>query len=367
MHTIPPKPSLVQYATTAVRDLIIRGKWANQLPGERDLSRALDISRPTLRAALLNMEREGLLARKWGAPWKITPAARRLASEAHTSRKDVSVCFLSPFRLEQMEPFMLYAVQRMSEHLGSHGIHVEIVAEPSVSKRDPLPIVFERLARHTSSIWLLLRCAPAVQQWFSSKMVPAVIIGSAASGVHLASVDMDYHATGFHAAGRLLSLGHRPERIVSIFPRDPLPGHEAALAGIREAMRPHEAAMRVVRVSKDHQNLCHELDQLITDLVRPTALMFMWPLHAVTAITHLGLRRSVHIPRDMSLISLDDDPLLRHVVPAISRYARNADLFLSKIIHEINHLIQDAAHKPAPVKMIPESIAGETLARPNGM
>ncbi len=364
MQAIPPKPSLVQYATSAIRGVIVRGNWAHRLPGERDLSRSLDISRPTLRAALLNLEREGLVARKWGAPWTLTPKALRLSTAAQSGARKASVCFLSPFRTETMEPFMLYAVQRLSEHLGSHGIEMEIVAEPSVSSVDPSPAVFERLSRHPPAAWLLLRCAPAVQQWFSNKERPALIIGSAAPDVKLASVDMDYHAVGFHAAGRLLALGHRPDRIICIFPRDPLPGHEAALAGIQEAMRSHGGTMTVVQVSKDHQSLCQELDQRIAGPTRPTALMIMWPLHALTALTHLGLRRGVQVPRDMSLISLDDDPLLRHVVPSISRYARNADLFLSKIIHEINHLIQGTAHKPAPVKMIAESIPGETLARP---
>ena len=42
-----------------VREGIAAGLWKNQLPGERELSRRLQVSRPTLRTALKLLDRVG--------------------------------------------------------------------------------------------------------------------------------------------------------------------------------------------------------------------------------------------------------------------------------------------------------------------
>lgn len=61
-------PRYVQIAEW-LRDQVERGELGpgDKLPSERELSRRLEVTRPTLRQALLNLEAEGLLKRRRGA------------------------------------------------------------------------------------------------------------------------------------------------------------------------------------------------------------------------------------------------------------------------------------------------------------
>src|SRR5687768_15280 len=60
---LPPRRiSLVAQAGDALREAIAAGHWQGRLPGERDLCEVLRVSRYTLRAALANLQREGIIA-----------------------------------------------------------------------------------------------------------------------------------------------------------------------------------------------------------------------------------------------------------------------------------------------------------------
>jgi len=61
MESIPSKPSLPDLVLRRVRAGIESGEWREQLPPERELSRKLRVSRPTLRLALDQLKQEGWL------------------------------------------------------------------------------------------------------------------------------------------------------------------------------------------------------------------------------------------------------------------------------------------------------------------
>ena len=61
MNLILKRPSLVSEATAALRNTLGSDRWADYLPGERVLSSQLRVSRQTLRAALEQLRREGLI------------------------------------------------------------------------------------------------------------------------------------------------------------------------------------------------------------------------------------------------------------------------------------------------------------------
>ena len=63
-------------------------------------------------------------------------------------------------------------------------------------------------------------------------------------------------------------------------------------------------------------------------------------------------------------MTLDDNPVLRFVTPAISRYRRDNEVFTTKIIHELNRVIQGTVRLYSTVKMRSEFVPGETLAPP---
>src|SRR6185295_16411059 len=92
----PPQPQpvpgvksrLAERLREALRTEILAGRWIDRLPGERELSRELQVSRPTLRLALWALEREGLLHIRKGQPCRITQSTT-VAVHAPARRPEV--------------------------------------------------------------------------------------------------------------------------------------------------------------------------------------------------------------------------------------------------------------------------------------
>jgi GntR family transcriptional repressor for pyruvate dehydrogenase complex len=70
---------VVQQVETLVLEGVLRP--GDRLPAERDLARMLDVSRPTLRQALAELEQEGLLEARQGGGTFIAPVMRSVFAE----------------------------------------------------------------------------------------------------------------------------------------------------------------------------------------------------------------------------------------------------------------------------------------------
>ena len=68
------RPRLSDTITDQIEDLIAGGKLkpGDRLPAERDLAQQLDVSRPSLREALLILESRGLLQARRGGGFSVT-------------------------------------------------------------------------------------------------------------------------------------------------------------------------------------------------------------------------------------------------------------------------------------------------------
>src|SRR5205823_3119842 len=89
-----PRPSLVEQAAETLRRALRNGTWVERMPGERELSRQLDISRPTLRAALEELRAEGWL--------KVMPGRQRVivgGAGGGTAARSRNVGVLTPLPL----------------------------------------------------------------------------------------------------------------------------------------------------------------------------------------------------------------------------------------------------------------------------
>ncbi|MSU48191.1 MAG: GntR family transcriptional regulator, partial [Opitutus sp.] len=74
MQTIPKRLTLVHQVEEILRDGIRRGLWSRYLPGEHELCRRLQVSRTTLRAALVTLTRERRLRSARGHSREIVKA-----------------------------------------------------------------------------------------------------------------------------------------------------------------------------------------------------------------------------------------------------------------------------------------------------
>src|SRR5688572_21126130 len=102
MKNLPQRMSLVSQTAGILRDQINAGAWAGALPGERELCTQLHVSRPTLRAALELLRREGWIDVSHGR-------RRQIRKNPKRSRLLVSKCvvILTPVPLHRMPPFVI--------------------------------------------------------------------------------------------------------------------------------------------------------------------------------------------------------------------------------------------------------------------
>lgn len=346
---------MAHYATETMRQLLVRGEWNDRLPGERSLALRLGVSRPTLHQALLSLEAEGLLARRLKSAWRI------IAETPDAPLGLRKVVFLSPLGLEDLDHFTLHQYTVMSAHLAERGYEVEAVRLSSVQSGNAENALRALAARLRPSAWVLHRCSPATQQWFAQSGLAAVVMGSASPKFNIRSVDVDYRAAARHAASQLMRLGHVAARIAYLMPSEKLLGHAEAAAGLRDAAGKN--GVQTVSLPDQTRLLRGAIDTLMREQPRPTALILHRPLHALAVLGHLQ-SRGIRVPEEMSIVILDDNPVLSHVIPHPARYHKDTAQFAAHLRKAIEQAIGHSKKGAKSTRIVPELIPGETLAKP---
>jgi DNA-binding LacI/PurR family transcriptional regulator len=353
MDTIPKRSSLVAQTATILRESIQAGVWKDFLPGEHELCERLQVSRVTLRAALVQLGREGWFKGQQGRRREIV---QKRVSKSSTPPSD-RVVLLSPVTLEQMPATALFWVDALRDHLATAGYRLEFHASQASSSQHPGHALESLVHRFRPAGWVLYLSTAPMQEWFSERGLPCVITGSRHHHVQISSVDIDYGATCAHAVGLLASKKRR--RLALLMPRSGHAGNLESERGFTEAA----AKLKAGGVHHDGSvtGICRALDNLLRGENPVTGILVAKPAHVVTAMTHL-LRSGVKVPKDVSLISRDDDPLLEHLVPAVTRYHTDPALFARKLSRLVVDLVRNGVRRHHDSRLMPTLVRGETLA-----
>src|SRR5689334_2597537 len=117
---IPKRLSLASQVAEIIREGMMSGVWSDWLPGERVMCERLKVSRPTLRAALNKLEKEG---------WLRTDSTRRrrILRATQAGRQITNVVgLLTPLPLYAVPPLTLFCIDELRDHLIEAGYRLEI-------------------------------------------------------------------------------------------------------------------------------------------------------------------------------------------------------------------------------------------------
>ncbi len=345
---------MASYAAEVLRKLLDAGEWSERLPGERPLAERIGVSRPTLHRALRLLEREGRVAWRRNAPWAIIGKGTPVSN----SRR---IIFLSPFKLEELDAFSLHQYALLSRYVGERGYTLEIATLPSVvdgGSHKSLEALHRQL---NPSCYLLLRCSTQTQTWFSSHRIPVVVMGSAPHNLPLRSVDVDYRAVGRHAISTLRRLGHLGNKVLYLGPEERLIGNVEAEAGLLEGAEGRQQPT-LGHLPTKTEDIPDALDAQLSKQAY-TALIVMRPAQAITIMGHLA-RKGIKIPQDLSLLILDENTGLQHMLPRPARYAKNVTRFSTLLRRAVDATLEDSGQTRAESRIVPELIAGDTLGGP---
>lgn len=354
MHAVPPRPSLITHSADFLREALLAGEWTELLPSERTLCTRLRISRPTLRAVLAQLEREGVISAVENKKRRILAASVKQPGKPRSS----IIALLSPVPQQAMPPFVLFWVDALRELLAEADYQLEVHASAHCFVAKPAGGLKKVTQRVQAAAWVLFRSTPVMQRWFAEQNISAVIAGSCAEGLELPSVDLDYRATCRHAATMLMQKGHR--RIALLLPGASHGGDVESEHGFREAFATSNATPILLQHHETAEQVVEQLDVLLKRKPSPTAFVVARSIHTLTVITHL-LRSGYKLPRDFAVVSRDDDAFLEHVVPRVTRYSADAAKFAKRLSKLVLELAQTGRTSTKPVRLMPDLRRGETL------
>jgi DNA-binding LacI/PurR family transcriptional regulator len=327
---IPKRITLVSQTAEALRQEIAAGNWRDHLPGERVLAGQLQIARVTLRTAIQQLRREGLIQIA-GQRYRVR---KPTAARAPRGRSRI-VAFLTPMPLHLFPLFKLSELAELQRRMQDAGLKLDIVVEPRLAEADnPAARLRQLVADTDAACWVLSSCHASIQRWFMEQPVPAIVTGTRHEGILLPAVDFDNRAIARHAAGTLLARGHR--RVALMLPDSGLAGDRATEQGYREAFvrgRHADAEPAVWFHDGTAGGIGRALNPFETGRERPTAVLVSHVQHVLAVLTRL-LTQGVRVPRDVSLLCLRSDPDLSFLAPSIACYDTDPDIFAQRLARQ---------------------------------
>lgn len=354
---MPSRGSLVLDCVRVIQLRIAAGEWQRLLPGERRLADVLQVGRDTVRLALQQLEREGVLA-----PADVGNRRQILAAPTQTvpgDERPLKIGLLAHRSLERLPQPMLLEIDRIRDALADKGGSLEVYAPGWYSERNPGKRLEILVVEEQCCAWILLRSSAAVQGWFMKHQIPSLIRGYPYPGIDLPHLDVDWHATARHAAGQLWRLGHR--KVVILRPVEPLKGVEAAVCGVMELGEPDFEASVLVEDGTPN-GICRVLARALHYKEPPTAVIATRPRQAATVLTWLATQ-GIRVPQHISLITLAWEPFLNHLVPEISGYRVDAEAVAKLMVRRMERLVAGDPNLGGNFWITPDTVKGASIGR----
>lgn len=355
--TPPKRLSLVTQTALSLQEGIRSGHWKKTLPGERQLCARLQVSRPTLRGALKELQQNGWIE----VSPRQRPHIRRRSTISRPTGLPKVIAVLSPSPAQGLFPLALLSLDALRERLTEAGYAVHFHVNPACYSTRPARALEKLVHGNPSSAWLLMGTLEPVHRWFVQSGVRCVVMGTPKAEIPLPSIDADHRAVCRHAASLLLRKGHRSLAI--ILPKGIHGGDAESRRGFLEAIaswRGEEITARVLEQDGTVPGIRRLLDATFRAPEPPTAYIVARPGPTLTAVTHL-LRQRVRIPQDVALIARENDAYLQSVTPTITRYAIDPGAFVRRLTMIVRRLAEEGTLPPRPIRLMPRFFPGETV------
>lgn len=360
IKAIPRRQSLVSQTAAILREEILKGEWREWLPGERALCGSLQVSRNTLRAALAQLKRDGVIRSDHGAGNRILMRPERRAG----SLQSRDVALLSPEALERLRPSMALWIDELRAMLSERGCRLHIFHGPQYFRVNPDAALGKLVSQHPHGCWVLALSNESTQRWFERSGFPCVVAGTVYPGLNLPFRDLDHRAICRHAAGVMLGLGHR--KVGLLLQKSRRAGDLESEAGFREGVRSSPHADAEVSVSYHDAtvgSIRTALRRLMDQRPPPTALLVANAYHYLTVVSLLA-QSGVRVPAEVSVVSRDEDPFLSFLVPTPARYVASPRTMAKALLRPVLEILEGGVVTHRTIRIMPDFIRGETLVAP---
>ena len=339
--------SITDQVAEHLRTEILRGRWSGTLPGKHQLAAELGVNNKTVEAALRQLEKTGLLLPQGAGRKRLINLRRRKSSRA------LRIALL----LNELPH------DAKSElHLGiTHGLseagHATVIATKSLDALRFDPKRVARLVGETKAdAWIVYGGSRDVLEWFALQPRPAFALFGHRIGIKIPAVSPDKPPAVAAAARHLIEFGHR--RIVLMCKRIrrlPHPGLSETV--FLETLRANDCPPGDYNLP-DWEETNEGFQECLRALFRvtpPTALIVDEAAYVVAAMQFF-LSRGIRVPRDVSLVSTDDDPAFAHCHPPIACITWDKRPVVGRILQWADNVSRgkpDLRQTLTPAKFIP--------------
>ncbi len=353
---LPRRLPLTIETARALRLAISRGTWVDYLPGERELSLRFQVSRPTLRAALDELEESGEIER---SPRKRCRLLAAPSSKRRRQNESRVIAAIASRPLLAMPPSAVVMVDELRNNLGRAGFQLEMMVSPACFSKRPERALRDLTSRINAAAWVTFGSREPMQRWFLRSGLPCLVAGSCPPGIPLPSVDLDYRAACRHAGGLLRKKGHH--HLVLCLPEGATGGEAQSEEGLREALvGDHSIQLTVVKHDGTPDHLCARLDSLFKKSTPPDAILVARAAHVLTVLTFLQ-GKGLCVPQDVAIVSRDDESYLEHLRPTIARYTIDPALFPRRLSLAARQLAETGTFPAHAVRLIPKFLPGDSI------
>jgi DNA-binding LacI/PurR family transcriptional regulator/biotin operon repressor len=309
IHFRSASGQLAKYLKEQIRER----KWTNTMPGESWMMRQLQVGRGTVRAAMAQLEEEGVLVSNGQGKRR-----RIVMSEDVFVTRKIRVRI---FPYEKKDRGDIDSSSLMAELLEA-GMDVDFAGKSLKELGMQVDRVARYVNRNPADAWIVSAASREVLEWFARQPVPAIAMYGRHYGLPMAAAFPIMISGQTAAVQRLIDLGHK--RIVMLTREE---------RRKPQLSRPEQIFIEQLESAgiatgdynlPDWEESREGLRRLVEELFRispPTALIFQEaPLYI--AVKSLLADRGVISPRDISLVVSDHDPSFEwcHPIPTHIRW-----------------------------------------------
>lgn len=312
-----------------LRSEILGGRWTGEIPGVGRLSAELKVNHTTIGAALVLLEKEGLLVRQG------TGRRRKIVlSQDATRNRALRVRILLYEKSDRNTDYLVELFHRLQ----NAGHDAGFATKTMNNLRMDLKRIASFVKATEADAWVVVAGPRDVLDWFAAQSTPAFALFGRMPSVPIAGTGPLKSSAMSAAVRRLAELGHR--RIVMLTReerRKPEPGRVERV--FLEELRGHG-------IATGHYNLPDWVDDpkgfqrclcSLFNHTPPTALIIS-TLELFTATQQFLGHRGIRVPQDVSMICSDPHPALAWCDPTFSHIAYDSAAWLRNIMHWLKNV-----------------------------
>lgn len=335
-----------------LRGELQRGKWTNLMPGRDKLARELGVNRKTVEAALVKLEREGVLEAQG-------PGKRRLIRlpKGMKAEKLLTVGLLLHDSSNRGQGYII----DLQHELDRRGIGV-VVAPKTLEELNMNPKRLGRMVNRISAdAWIVVAGSFEVLEWFVGQRKQVFALFGRRRELMISGVGPDKPPAYAEATKALVELGHR--RIVLLCaPERRLPKPGASERAFLAEMAAHGIPLSRFQLP-DWDGSVAGLHRRLASLFRvtpPTAMILDGIQHLAAAQSFL-VNRGFRVPDDVSLICTDEEPWFDWCRPEMAHIRWESKPLVSRVVRWAGNVRagrKDIRQSEVPAEFVPGGSIG---------